>query len=150
MSKKPGAAKRLGKSPQFGGIALKAGVTASEMEAALDNQHHLQFVIKWTKSRGLVLMSLQVAAGAGPFIELLVHPVAANTGELVQDMGVFAAGKLTISFIINALMDVKQAATFVVEDMTNVTDFKPETGQPLKALKQGESWSDEGPYTVGQ
>jgi hypothetical protein len=96
-------------------------------------------------------MSLQVkAAPDNVFREVLEHPLGDNSGELVAELGVYGPGEVKIGFIIGALTGIKQAATFVVEDTTDVTDFKPETGQPLKSLRQGESWSDTGKYQVGR
>ena len=95
-------------------------------------------------------MSLQVAVGNGPAKELLEHPVGGNSGECLAEMGVFGAGKLTISFIIGALKEIKQAATFVVEDTTHVTEFRPPPSEPLKSLKQGETWSDTGTFDAGK
>jgi hypothetical protein len=139
------------KAPSFAKVKLAVETTAGEMEAALDDQHHLQFVVKWTKSRPLVLMSLLARIGAGGLeTELLTHPLGGNSGELTADMGVYAAGDITIRFVIGALTDIKQAATFVLEDTTRVTPFKPAATDPLKSLKQGETWTDNGKFTVGK
>jgi hypothetical protein len=138
-------------TPVFSSVALKAGKTAASMEAALDEQHHLDFVVKWTKSKQLVLMSLAVRVPPDNLsVELLEHPMGGNTGELTVDMGVFKADTITISFIMGALTEVKKAATFVVEDTTHVSDFKPTALEPLKSLKQGENWSDKAKYPVGK
>jgi len=140
----------VGAQPTFAGVKLKAGKTASRMEATLDKQHNLQFVVKWTKSRPLVLLSLQVRVPPdGAARELLDHPMGGNSGEITAAMGVFKPGDIGISFIIGALSDIKQAATFVVEDTTRATSFKPAESEPLKSLKQGEQWSDKGKFTVG-
>lgn len=154
MAKKKGLnrqprARRIGSGPQFGNIRL-TGTATARMAAALADQHHLEFTVKWTKSAPLVLMSLQVkAAPDNLWRELLDHPLGGNSGELVADMGVYGPGEIKIGFIVNALTDVKQAATFVVEDTTHVTDFKPAAGQPLKSLKQGDTWSENDKYHVG-
>lgn len=138
-------------TPIFSSVTLKAGKTAASMEAALDEQHHLDFVVKWTKSKQLVLMSLAVRVPPDNLsVELLEHPMGGNSGELTVDMGVFKADTITVSFIIGALTEVKKAATFVVENTTHVTDFKPTALEPLKSLKQGETWSDKAKYTVGK
>jgi hypothetical protein len=64
-------------------------------------------------------------------------------------MGVFKPGVIGISFIIGALSEIKQATTFIVEDTTHATSFKPGENDPLKSLKQGDQWSEKGAFTVG-
>ncbi len=149
--------KFVGWQPKFGtalkagkGGKLNAGALASSIEATLDEQHRLQFVVKWTKSRPLVLLSLQTRVPPdGPAHEVLNHPQGGNSGELSADMGVFKPGAIGISFIIGALSDIKQAATFVVEDTTHATSFKPGENDPLKSLKQGDQWLEKATFTVG-
>jgi hypothetical protein len=140
---------RPSRSPGFRDVGFRSRDLPAAMTEVLEQQHRLQLVIKWTKSRSLVLMSLQVRKG-GLWTELLDHPVGNNSGEIVFEMGIFPPGKLSIRFLIGALMEIPKAATFIVEDDQQVSAFKPAAGQPPKALKQGEQWADKGDYAVGE
>lgn len=137
-------------TPRFDGVRLTKTGTEARMLAALEAQHRLQFVVKWTKSRQLVLTSLQIKVPPqNLWDELLDHPLGDNSGEIVVEMGMYSAGPVTIRFTIGALTAIPRAATFVVEDEQKVSRFKPPAHEDPKTLTQGEQWSDNGKYTIG-
>lgn len=143
-------ARRLARpEPDFRTVTLTRAATAKAMATALEAQHRLHFVVKWTPQRPLVLLSLQIRGAPGTvWDELLDHPLSDNDGEIVFDMGLYSAGQVTIRFSIGALTQIPKCATFLTEDEQNVTPFKPDAGKDPKALDQGERWQDKGTYDV--
>jgi hypothetical protein len=149
MAKKKIASKLLHSAkPTFTGVSVTAS-TAEAMTTALESQHRLQFVIKWTTQKPLILMSLQVKDPDGLLKELLTNPQTDTDNEILVNMGLFSAGDLTVRFVIGALGAIPKVATLIIEDEQKVTPFKPAAGQPLKKLEQGEQWKETGTYKVG-
>ena len=148
MAKKKRARRLNSPAPEFREISLRAGVVKA-MTAALGSQNRLQFAVKWVTQQQLVLISLEVKGADGLFHQLLDHPLADNDGEIVHDMGLFSPGSLTIRFRIGSLGTIPKVATVLIENEQKVTPFKPGPNQPPKSLKQGETWKETGPFTVG-
>lgn len=108
----------------------------------------LEFVLRWTKSRPIVLIGVDVRRGSEPWRPLVTKPIAENDGELAVDLGAQDAGTLQIKFAVGALAEVAKMAAFVVRGGSQVTKVAPAAPDEFKHLKHFERWLEEASYDV--
>lgn len=108
----------------------------------------LEFVLRWTKSRNIVLIGVDTRRGAEPWKPLITKPIAENDGEIVLDLGAQEPGTIAMKFSVGALSEVPKMAAFVVQGGNQVTKVAPVKPDEFKQLKAFERWLEDAAYDV--
>ena len=108
----------------------------------------LELVLRWTKSRPLVLMGVDLKRGKDAWQPLLPKPVAENDGELAVDLGSQEPGALRIKFAVVALAEIPRIAAYAVTDGGGAEKVAPSDPDTFKRMKRYDRWLQEARYDV--
>ncbi len=108
----------------------------------------LELVLKWTKSRPLVLMGVDLKRGSGPWRPLLAKPIAENDGELAVGLGPQEPGRLTIKFAVVALAEIPKIAAFAVNGGGDVIKLSPADPGEFRRLRRYDRWLQQARYDI--
>lgn len=125
---------------------------APRLAGILQQQHWVQLRLRWTPQKLLVVQLLQVRAAPDNLWKNVLEdgrPVADNDGDLLLDLGRYSKGEIGVRFVIRAMVKVPKAVTYLAEDETRVSAFRPEAGADPKTIEPGVPWEETGLYTVG-
>lgn len=117
-----------------------------DMERELSRR--LEFVLRWTKSRNIVVIGLDTRRGSEPWRPVITKPIAENDGEIVLDLGPQGPGTIEMKFAVGALSEVPKMAAFVVQGGNQVTKVAPLKPDEFKQLKAFERWLEDARYDV--
>ncbi len=107
----------------------------------------LELVLRWTKSRPLVLMGVDVRRGSDPWNPLLSKPLAENDGELAVPLGSRDPGRLTIKFAVIALAEIPRIAVYA-RNGGEVRKISPAEAHEFKRLRRYDRWLQQARYEV--
>jgi hypothetical protein len=108
----------------------------------------LELVLRWTKSRPLVLMGVDVRRGSEPWRPLLAKPIAENDGALAIPLGFQDPGRLTLKFAVVALAEIPRIAAYAVNGGAGAVKISPADAHAFKRLRRYDRWVQQARYDV--